>query len=257
TVYDYVKTMIDYVQTLDSSRLKTYVSFTVGNAEKLGDDPADLCDIVCFNSYGEAADIARKCHALWPDKPVFVSEIGKGQLGLQPDTALLAKSLITAIKNLEKLDYVVGSSLWTYNDYRSDYEGTPPSQNRAWGVYNVWRQPKQSAGQIQKLYANNKRGELPTMDKLSKQGSDTAPVIWTVVPLEKSCMVGFSVVDEADNYEIKYTNGQGQSKQVTIKNLRGAAKIYNLTPGSYTVSIRRISETDTSPWSEPYEVAIQ
>lgn len=257
-VYDYVKTMIGYVQSLDSSRLKTYVSFTVGKAEKLGDDPADLCDIVCFNSYGDAAGMARKCHALWPDKPLFVSEIGKSQIGLQPDSAVLAESLIAAIKNLEEFDYVVGSSLWTYNDYRSAYEGTPPSQNRAWGVYNVWRQPKKGAKQIQSLYASqNPANELPTMDKLSVRPKNAAPTIWTVVPLEKSCMVGFSVTDEQDNYEIEYTNSQGQEKQVSIENLRGAAKIYNLAPDTYSIRIRRVSGTESGAWSEPYEVTIE
>ena len=282
-VYDYVKTMLAYVGTLDSSRLKTYVSFTVGNAEKLGDDPADLCDIVCFNSYGEADELAKRCHEVWPNKPLFVSEIGKSQIGLNPDEAVLAESLKTAIKNLEKLDYVVGSSLWTYNDYRSRYEGTPASQNRAWGVYNVWRQPKQGAEQIRNLYASQSPAtKLPTMDTLSDRASgtaarpsdpvqrplggmpdrdtapvDTAPTIWTVVPLEKSCMVGFSVSDEADDYEIKYTNSRGQEKQLCTKNLRGAAKIYDLTPGTYTISIRRATNTGSGPWSVPYEVTIQ
>ena len=269
-VYDYVKTMLAYVHSLDSSRLKTYVSFTVGNAEKPGDDPADLCDIVCFNSYGDAASVAKKCHKLWPNKPLFVSEIGLGQIGLDPDEAVLAESLKTAIKDLEKLNYVVGSSLWTYNDYRSNYEGTPPSQNRAWGVYNVWRQPKQGARQIKNLYASQSPAtELPTMDTLPDRASGTAPVdppdgragtaptIWTVVPLEKSCMVGFSVSDEADDYEIRYTNGQGQEKQLGIEQLRGAAKIYDLAPDTYTISIRRVTSTGPGPWSLPYEVTIQ
>ena len=257
-VYDYVKTMLEYVGTLDSSRLKTYVSFTVGSAEKRGDDPADLCDIVCFNSYGEADELAKRCHAVWPNKPLFISEIGKGQIGLNPDEAVLAESLKTAIKNLEKLDYVVGSSLWTYNDYRSRYEGTPASQNRAWGVYNGWRQPKQGAEQIQNLYAPQSLvNKLPTMEKLSNHTSSTAPVIWTVVPLEKSCMVGFSVIDEADDYEIKYTNSQGQEKQLDVEKLRGAAKIYDLAPDIYTISIRRVTNTGSGPWSAPYEVTIQ
>lgn len=257
-VYNYVKTMIDYVQSLDSSRLKTYVSFTVGNAKKLGDDPADLCDIVCFNSYGDAAGMARKCHALWPDKPLFVSEIGKSQIGLHPDTARLAESLITAIKNLEELDYVVGSSLWTYNDYRSVYEGTPPSQNRAWGVYNVWRQPKQGAKQIQGLYASqNPVAELPAMSTPPDQSNRAAPTIWSVVPLEKSCMVGFSVADEKDDYEIEYTDIQGRVKQISLENLRGAAKIYNLAPDTYSIRIRTVGETTPGPWSEPDEVIIE
>ncbi len=257
-VYDYVRTMLEYVGTLDSSRLKTYISFTVGNAEKLGDDPADLCDIVCFNSYGEADALAKKCHALWPNKPLFVSEIGKGQIGLDPDEAVLAESLKTAIKNLENLDYVVGSSLWTYNDYRSRYEGTPASQNRAWGVYNVWRQPKQGAGQIQSLYASpSPATALPSMDELPDRASDVAPTIWTVVPLEKSCMVGFSVSNEADNYEVECKNGQGQAKRQMIEGLRGAVKIYDLKPDTYRVRIRTLRGTTAEDWSPYHEVTIQ
>ena len=257
-VYDYVKMMIEYVHALDSTRLKTYVSFTVGNAEKLGDDPADLCDIICFNSYGDAAALAKKCHRIWPDKPLFVSEIGQGQLGLSPDEAVLAKSLKTAIEKLKKLDYVVGSSLWTYNDYRSRYQGTPASQNRAWGVYNVWRQPKKAARQIQALYApKNQHVEVTTMNQRPDNVSETVPTIWTVVPLERSCMVGFSVIDEDDFYEIKYKNSQGQAKQLKIEQLRGAAKIYDLKPDTYTITLRRLTGTKPGAWSQPYEVTIK
>ena len=69
-------------------------------------------------------------------------------------------------------------------------------------------------------------------------------------------MVGFSVSDEADDYEIKYTNSRDQEKQLRTKNLRGAAKIYDLTPGPYTISIRRMTNTGPGPWSAPYEVTI-
>jgi hypothetical protein len=48
--------------------LKTYASFTVGGAGEKGVDPADLCDIICFNSYGGAEGIAEHCHKIWPDK---------------------------------------------------------------------------------------------------------------------------------------------------------------------------------------------
>ena len=257
-VYDYVKTMIEYVGALDSSRLKTYVSFTVGNAEKRGDDPADLCDIVCFNSYGEADKLAEKCHALWPNKPLFVSEIGKSQIGLDPDEAVLAESLETAIKDLKKLDYVVGSSLWTYNDYRSRYEGTPASQNRAWGVYNVWRQPKQGAEQIQSLYASkNNMVALPAMNPLPSSVSEKAPTIWTVVPLDSSCMVGFSVDDKEDDYKIEYKSSQGEAKQLTVENLRGAAKIYDLEPDTYVIRIRKITSASPGRWSLPHRTTIK
>lgn len=254
-IYGYVETMIAHVKALDSTRLKTYASFTVGTAKEKGIDPADVCDIVCFNSYGEAASIAKRCHELWPDKPIFVTEIGKDPLGENLEKSGLEESLKTAIKNLKELDYVVGSSLWTYNDYRSNYNNTPISQNRTWGVYNVWRQPKKGAQEIQQLYSSQSQ-PLESMVPAQEMLTTMAPTIWAVVPLKRSCMVGFSVIDKKDNYEIEYRMGKGNPKIVKINGLRGAAKVYDLKPGDYSFKIRRISEENAGEWSAAYPATV-
>ena len=257
-IYRYVETMIAHVKSLDSTRLKTYASFTVGSAGEKGIDPADVCDIVCFNSYGDAANMARKCHLVWPDKPVFLTEIGKVPLGEHLSESGLSASLKTAIKDLKALDYVVGSSLWTYNDYRSNYKNTPVGQARTWGVYNGWRQPKKAAKDIQQLYAaSTQYSPLKSMAKIGDSISGTTPVIWAVVPLGKSCMVGFSVTDSLDNYEIEYKRGNKNPQTVQIIGLRGAAKVYNLNPGNYSFRIRRISNKVPGEWSGVYSETIQ
>jgi hypothetical protein len=256
-IYSYVETMIAHVKSLDSTRLKTYASFTVGSADKKGIDPADLCDIISYNSYGGAERIAEHCHKIWPDKPIFVSEIGKGQIGESLSESGLDESLKNSIKNLAKLDYVVGTSLWTYNDYRSNYWGTPVGQCRTWGVYNVWRQPKKAAKEIQQLYsASDQYSPLKTMAQIQDSISGIVPVIWAVVPLENSCMVGFSVTDISDNYEIEYKRGHENPQIVQIIGLRGAAKVYNLTPGEYSFRVRRISEDVAGEWSGVYTETI-
>lgn len=256
-VYGYVETMFAHVKSLDSTRLKTYASFTVGGAGEKGIDPADICDIICFNSYGDAANLAKKIHTIWPDKPIFVSEIGKDPLGENLSESGLSESLKTAIKNLEELDYVVGSSLWTYNDYRSNYINTPVGQARTWGVYNVWRQPKKAAKEIQQLYSSSAQfNQLPSMVNVPDKLSATVPTIWAVVPLEKSCMVGFSVTDILDNYEIEYKRGNDNAQTVHIIGIRGAAKVYNLNPGEYSFRIRRISNGIVGEWSGVYSETI-
>jgi len=256
-IYGYVETMIAHVKSLDSTRLKTYASFTVGSANEKGIDPADVCDIVCFNSYGDAANVAKKCHNVWPDKPIFVTEIGKDPLGENLSESGLSASLKTAIKNLEVLDYVVGLSLWTYNDYRSNYKNTPVGQARTWGVYNVWRQPKKAAKEIQSLYSiSGQYSPLKSMAQISDNMSKIVPVIWAVVPLKNSCMVGFSVTDSLDNYEIEYKRGNKNPQTVQIIGLRGAAKVYNLNPGEYSFRIRRISDTVAGEWSGIYSETI-
>lgn len=250
SVYGYVATMIAHVASLDSTRLKTYASFTAGRAQSTGVDPADVCDIVCINSYGEASRVAKRCHEVWPDKPIFVTEIGKTQIGEELSQSGLAESLKGAIENLRKLDYVVGCSLWTYNDYRSSFGGTPIGQCRTWGVYNTWRQPKRGATEIQQLYAvSDQKSELESMHPMLTNPSSTAPAIQAVVPLKGSCMVGFSVLDKQHDYEIEYTLEDGVSQTVKIIGLRGAAKVYGLEPGEYLFRIRCVSNGVAGEWS--------
>lgn len=158
---------------------------------------------------------------------------------------------------MEELDYVVGSSLWTYNDYRSNYINTPVGQARTWGVYNVWRQPKKAAKEIQQLYSvSDQYSLIRSMAQIPDSISGIVPTIWAVVPLENSCMIGFSVTDILDNYEIEYKRGNGNPQTVQIIGLRGAAKVYNLNPGEYSFRIRRISDGVAGEWSGVYSETI-
>jgi hypothetical protein len=256
-VYAFIETMLSHVESLDSTRLKTYVSFTAGSAGKTGVDPADLCDIICFNTYGDASRLAKRCHEVWPDKPIFVTEIGRNPLGNDLPRSGLAESLQTSIKNCVELDYVVGCVLWTYNDYRSNFADTPIDQCRTWGVYNAWRQPKKAATEIQHIFtSSDQHASLPSMAQIPDSLSGSVPTIWAVVPLENSCMLGFSVLDEKDNYEIEYTHEDDIPKTVEIIGLRGAAKVYDLEPGSYSFRIRRVSNGNAGEWSSAYETEI-
>jgi hypothetical protein len=54
---------------------------------------------------------------------------------------------------LEGLPYVIGVSIWTFNDYRSNYKGTPASGNREWGVVTVDRELKPAYWQMRKLFS--------------------------------------------------------------------------------------------------------
>ncbi len=154
--YDYVKSMINYIDTeLDSTRIKTYVSYSAfRELASPENEPAEFADLININCYGVAPEQVGSVHAKWPDQPIFISEFGKGQIGLDPNTAILDERIFSYINEIvEECPYVIGTSLWTFNDYRSRYRGTPPSENRAWGVVNIWRQPKRAAKQIQEIYA--------------------------------------------------------------------------------------------------------
>jgi hypothetical protein len=150
---DYVNSMLDYIDELDTTRLKTYVSLTSyqKNANP-GNEPYEKLDLLCINSYGDGVKAARNTHAKFPGKPIFLSEIGIGQIGPAPD-GKLSDQLVDQLDGLKELPYVVGSAIWCYNDYRSNYKGTPESGFREWGVVDERRNKKVAYQQIKEIYS--------------------------------------------------------------------------------------------------------
>jgi len=149
----YVISMMRYVrEELDSTRLVTYVSFTSFRDNDPKTEPAKHADMLCFNSYGDFVQAAEKIHQRWPDKLILVTEFGQDQVGHRPDDTL-DERLADRLERAASLPYVAGASLWTYNDYRSDYRGTPLGGDRTWGVVDVWRTHKRATKQIQEAFA--------------------------------------------------------------------------------------------------------
>lgn len=149
----YGKSMINYTRQLDPHRLVNYVSFSGSRAEyHPGNDPISVSDFLMHNTYGlENEKKARTLHEKWPQLPIFYSEFGANQIGASPEATI--PQLARRFEPLQELPYVVGISLWTFNDYRSAYKGTPASGNREWGVVTVDRRPKAAYAQIRQLYS--------------------------------------------------------------------------------------------------------
>lgn len=150
---DYVISTMRYIkEKLDHSRLVTYVSFTAFKDIDPEREPARHADLICINNYADFVQAAELVRDRWPDKLILITEFGQDQIGDNLDNQL-KRAVGERLKRLDHLPYVAGASLWTYNDYRSDFKGTPATGERTWGVVDVWRRPKQAAEQIQKLFA--------------------------------------------------------------------------------------------------------
>lgn len=149
--YGYVDSMLDYVAELDTTRLKTYVTITSYRKGEIGTEPYEKVDFISMNSYGKAPELVEKTHEKFPGKPIFISEIGKGQIGPAPN-AVLSDELIGYLKKLKDYPYVTGVSIWSYNDYRSNYKGTPESGFREWGIVDERRNKKEAYNQLKKVY---------------------------------------------------------------------------------------------------------
>lgn len=155
--FDYVRTMIDHVRVkLDPSRAAAYVSNTATRSNATPrNDPVTFGDVAFINVYSREPEIFRKAARIlksrWPDKPVFFSEFGVHQIGASPEATIPGCAAIwDAISSQPQ---VIGGALWTFNDYRSAYKGTPAAGNREWGVVTVDRRPKAAYGQVRQLFS--------------------------------------------------------------------------------------------------------
>lgn len=153
---DWTRDMRAFTLGLDRTRLITFASrFTGDPAVKTGKDEASqYSDFVSINVYGNYARAFDHAHALFPDKPVFVTEFGKmGEPGLHDPERIAAIS--EAVAAMKARPWMIGGSLWTWADYRSLHRGTPPSGIRYWGVVTIDREHRDSWQVVRDLFKTN------------------------------------------------------------------------------------------------------
>ena len=167
--YAYGKAAIEYVKKeLDPYRLVTLVSNS-GQKEAYTPetDPNTIVDLIMHNMYrwqGEPQEILNTLRTKWPDKPVFISEFGFDPF---PSTALDGdKEIFSEWTNhfRHKNEFVIGTSMWTFNDYRSAYAGTTAEENRVWGIINSWRQKRRLFQRIKREHAPVRDIEVSNID---------------------------------------------------------------------------------------------
>ena len=147
-VMEYVEDAIKYVKSIDTTRLGVMVSHSAHRPK----DPIQYSDLGLVNKYGTGIGmLADRMHALHPEKTFFYSEYGYGQLNEHLDADVDAKGMIDSIRFKP---YLIGGALWTFNDYRSNFYGTREySENRPWGIVDVFRQKKKAWYSFRKEYA--------------------------------------------------------------------------------------------------------
>ena len=143
----WTRDMAAWVRTLDATRPVTFAA--LGTELGLKEQTRELrsfnyVDFICSNFYGVPSNLGAgldRVHALWPEKPVMISECG-----VRADFAASEAARITHLKEiLEQVrsrPFVCGLSYWAFNDYLSRYPGTTPDGYRAWGLVTADRTPR-------------------------------------------------------------------------------------------------------------------
>jgi beta-glucuronidase len=159
----WTKDMMVYGRSLDATRLYTFASMRLNILPAKPEDEATrYCDFVSTNTYGNHAKVFDHIHALYPDKPILISE-----WGTRADNATGEAGQVTHLESvmteIRKRPYIVGASWWSYNDYQSRHAGTNPNGYRPWGLVGPERAQRP-------LYAAHRREMSPvTLEKVSYQ----------------------------------------------------------------------------------------
>ncbi|WP_347840284.1 glycoside hydrolase family 2 TIM barrel-domain containing protein [uncultured Draconibacterium sp.] len=214
--FEYGKAAIDYVKTeLDPYRLVTCVSNSGQKEEYTPEtDPNTFVDIIMHNMYGwqgKPQDILNALRTKWPDKPVFISEFG---FDPWPSTALNAdKEIFSEWTNhfRHKNEFVIGTSMWTFNDYRSAYAGTTAEENRVWGVITTWRQKRRLFKRIKQEHAPVLDIEISNID-FDKNSADIRLPIRSESDYPSHAMRNYKLV-------YQFTNSRGETVFENAKEL--------------------------------------
>ncbi|MFN8349634.1 MAG: glycoside hydrolase family 2 TIM barrel-domain containing protein [Spirosomataceae bacterium] len=153
---NWTKDMMAYGRNLDPTRLYTFASMRLNILPaKPEDEATQYCDFVSTNTYGNHAKVLDHIHALYPDKPILISEWGIRADNAKGEAGQVAH-LESVLSEIRKRPYVVGASWWTYNDYQSRHVGTAPNGYRPWGLVGPERNPRP-------LYAAHRREMAPVV----------------------------------------------------------------------------------------------
>jgi len=139
----WMRDMKAFTKKLDSTRLITFASMIVfrDNITSPGLEASQYADFVSANIYGDYPKNLDRIHKLYPDKPVYISEFGWRTDRVKNEEERVAL-LRAAVADFRKRDYVIGASVWTFNDYLSRYPGSAPNGYRPWGLVSPEREKR-------------------------------------------------------------------------------------------------------------------
>ncbi len=227
--YEYGKQMIDYVKTeLDPHRLVTCVSNSGQKGEYTPEtDPNTFVDVIMHNMYtwqGKPQEILDTLRKKWPNKAIFISEYGLVPI---PSTSLDGDLPIISEWQKHyrgKNNFVIGTSLWTFNDYRSGYAGTTAEENRVWGLVNVWRQKRRL------FYRMRKENSPISQLSVTNIDFDSAKAEVTITIKKPDDYPSFAIKNYKLTYNFYDNNGEVLSEnEVEIPNLKPGDNIWKST----------------------------
>ncbi|MGN6214178.1 glycoside hydrolase family 2 protein [Parafilimonas sp.] len=224
----WVRDMKQFVRSLDSSRLITFASMyvarpTISSPEE---EASQYCDFVSANIYGDHFNALERIHKLYPDKPVYISEFGWRTDGVKSEAERVAL-LKKAMQDFRKCDYLIGASVWTFNDYFSRFPGTNANGYRPWGLVEPDRQPRGIYPAWQEEFA-------PATVELIKTGSGNAIKVTARHDFPAYTLRNYQLQCNGKTYNIK-TLKPGEEEMIDVSIPSQQANVQLIKPGGFVI----------------------
>lgn len=139
----WTKDMYAFTKSMDPARLITFASMFVFRPiiTTAEGEASQYVDFVSANIYGDHLNNLNRIHALYPNKPVYISEFGLRTDNVKSEQDRV-NHLKKAMEDFRKCDFLIGASVWTFNDYQSLFPGSNANGYRPWGLVTPEREPR-------------------------------------------------------------------------------------------------------------------
>lgn len=230
----WVRDMGAYAKSLDNSRLVTFASMFVFRdvIKKPEDEASQFVDFISANIYGNHLKNLRHIHELYPGKPVYISEFGIRADAVKSEEER-TKYLIDAMKDFRQCDFVIGASIWTFNDYFSRFPGTAANGYRPWGLVSPQRE-------IRGMYQTWQEEFSPLVVEVAKREGDKVVVNVTARKDFPSYTVrGYSLRHQDQNIALGELK-PGDQKQVILKSPTTSFDVEIIKPGGFVIMTKAL-----------------
>jgi beta-glucuronidase len=195
------------------------------------EEASQYVDFVSANIYGDHYNNLERIHKLYPDKPVYISEFGWRTDGVKSEADRIAL-LKKAMADFRKCDYLIGASVWTYNDYFSRFPGTNPSGYRPWGLVEPDREPRA-------IYPAWQEEFSPATVELVKTGNSSMLKIKARKDFPSYTLKNYQLRCNGKLYDIR-TLKPGEEETITVNIPSQQAMIELIKPGGFVIMQKKL-----------------
>ncbi|MBT1687142.1 glycoside hydrolase family 2 protein [Dawidia soli] len=224
----WTKDMYAYTKSIDASRLVTFASMFVFRdiIRTPEDEASQYVDFVSANIYGDHLKNLKHIHELYPNKPVYISEFGLRTDGVK-DEQDRVRHLQKAMQDFRQCDFLVGASVWTFNDYMSRFPGTNPNGYRPWGLVSPERD-------LRGMYRAWQEEFAPATLSVRVSGTQASVTVTARNDFPRYTLRNYTVQCGGKSAMIDMLK-PGESRTLTLEVAPGAADVSLVKPGGFVV----------------------